>query len=56
MEKFMMIWLMWRLDPLFTRDGSLYRMQNSALVCVSGRATSEAGNSSSLLFNSSNLV
>ena len=26
--------------------------QNSALLCVSERATSEAGNSSSLLFNS----
>ena len=23
MEKLMMIWLMWKLDSLFTRDGSL---------------------------------
>ena len=23
MEKLMMIWLIWKLDPLFSRDGSL---------------------------------
>ena len=29
-----------------------FRMQSSALVCVSGRYASKAGNSTSLLFNS----